>query len=152
MKLAFNGEAKYPDFRDGYELYKSRTRSRECLNQKTYNRVVREYCKRLAARLEEEGMVDLPKGLGSIAAVTLERKPQFRGDKFVGYGTMDWKKGHYDGSPQAFGIAFLPDRRKSQNLRCYGFVANRRLFQRMKERSSSFDCPWVPLELNDEMI
>lgn len=151
MKLAFSGEARYPDFRDGYELYKRRARSRECLDEKTYHRVVRDYCRDLAGRLENEGMADLPR-LGSIVAVKLERRPQFRGDKFVGYGSMNWKEGHYDGSHQAFGITFLPDRRRSQNLRCYGFVANRRLFKRMKERASGYDCPWIPLEFNDEMI
>jgi len=91
-------------------------------------------------------------GLGQIAAAIITRKPQYRGKKFIGYGKMDWDKGCFDGSPKAFGIVFLPNRNKKAGLRCYGFVANRKLFKRMKARYESDDCPWVPLEFNDDMI
>lgn len=152
MKLAFSGEARYPDFKDGYELYLRRSRTRECVDEKTYNRVVKEYCRRLAERIDKEGIADLPCGLGAVAAVTLRRKPQYRGKRFVGYGKMNWKTGYRDGRPTAFGVAFLPSRERNQNLRCYGFVANRKLFKRMKERYDAGTNSWHPMELNDEMI
>ena len=152
MKLAFSGQARYPDMTDGYALYCKRTRVGKPVDLNIYTAVVKEYCRMLAEDLKKEGMVDLPTGLGTIAAVTIRRRPQFRGKKFVGYGKMDWKKGHYDGEPEAFGLAFLPKRNKTNNLRCYGFVANRRLFKKMKELYDGFDCPWVPMEYGKEMI
>ena len=152
MKLAFHGQAKYADMSDGYDLYRRRTRTNEPVPLHIYTAVVKEYCRMMAEDLEKEGMVDLPVGLGTIAAVRIFRRPQFRGKKFVGYGKFDWKKGHYDGEPWAFGLAYLPRRTKTQNLRCYGFVANRRLFKRMKELHDGYDCPWVPMEYGNEMI
>ena len=151
MKLAFSGEARYPDFDDGYSLYKERSRGRENLDKNTYKKVVREFCKIMKDRLEDEGMVDFPNDLGSIAAINIKRKWKFFGDKLIGLGKKDWKSGNYDGSRYAFGVAFLPNRRKNENLRCYGFVANRKLFKRLKELYDD-DCRWVPLELNDDMI
>lgn len=106
----------------------------------------------LAEDLKNNGMTDFPCGLGTVAAVTIRRRPQYRGEKFIGYGSYNWEKGHYNGEPDAFGLAFLPKRDKTQNLRCYGFVANRRLFKKMKERYQSYDCPWVPMEYGNEMI
>ena len=152
MKLAFHGQAKYADMSDGYDLYRRRTRTNEPVPLHIYTAVVKEYCRMMAEDLEKEGMVDLPVGLGTIAAVRIFRRPQFRGKKFVGYGKFDWKKGHYDGEPWAFGLAYLPRRTKTQNLRCYGFVANRRLFKRMKELYEGYGCPWVPMEYGNEMI
>ena len=151
MKLAFSGQARYPEFEEGYRLYKSRNRSREPLDEKTYRRVVREYCKLLRRDLLADGMVDLP-SIGSLYATIFRRRPQYRGDKFVGYGKMDWEKGHYDGEPTAFGISFLPKRNKTSNLRSFGFVANRRLFQEMKALYQSYDCPWTPMEFDKEII
>ena len=152
MKLAFSGEGRYPEFEDGYRLYLKRARTNDNIDLKTYKKVVRLYCRRLAERLCENGIVDLPSGLGSIAAVTMDRKPQFRGTKFIGYGKKDWETGQYDWSKKAFGIAFLARSRKKDNLRSYGFVANRRLFKKISEHKDSFYCNWKPLEFNDEMI
>lgn len=152
MKLAFSGQGRYPDFDKGYELYVKRNRTDGYMDRESYARVVRKYCKMLAESLEEEGMVDLPAGLGSICAALFTRKPQYRGEKFVGYGKMLWDKGHYDGSMKAFGLLYMPRRDKSQNLRCYGFVANRRLFQRMKEKYDKRECNWVPIEFSNEMV
>ena len=152
MKLAFSGQARYPEMTDGFELYVRRSRKNECVDLHTYTAVVKEYCKMLSEDLKKYGMVDLPCELGSIAAVTIKRRPQFRGKKFVGYGKMDWENGHYDGESKAFGLAFLPKREKTNNLRCYGFVANRRLFKKMKELFGTYDCPWVPIEYGKEMI
>lgn len=151
MKLAFSGEARYPDTTEGYKLYVRRTKSRECIDKKTYDRIIRDYCRSLTERLLEDGMVDLPE-LGSVAAAMLRKKALYLGNKFIGYGKMDWKKGHYDGEPRAFGLVFLPNRRRSSNLRSFGFVANRKLFKRMKAVYLSDDCPWVPMEFEDEMI
>ena len=152
MKLAFSGEARYTDFSPGYELYVKRSKTGKYVDLKTYKRIVRSYCKALAERLCDEGYVELPAGLGAIAAITMDRKPQYRGKKFVGYGKMDWEKGHYDGSAKAFGITFLPRRRKKDNLRCYGFVANRALFKKIKAKSETYGCRWKPLEYTDDLI
>ena len=152
MKLAFSGEARYTDYNDGYDLYVKRSKKGEYVDFKTYKRIIRQYCAIIADKLLEDGYVELPADIGAIAAVTIERKPQYRGKKFIGYGKMDWEKGHYDGSNKAFGITFLPRRRKKDNLRCYGFVANRKLFKRVKEKSQDYHCKWKPLDFSEEMI
>lgn len=152
MKLAFSGQARYTDFEDAYDLYVKRSKKGEYVDASMYSRIVRAYCKLLADKLFEDGMVDLPKGLGSIAAAIITRKPQFRGKTFIGYGKMDWEKGHFDGNLKTFGLVYLPEHEKNPNLRSFGFVANRRLFKRVKERYNSEDCPWQPIEFNDEMI
>ena len=152
MKLAFSGRARYPDMKDGYALYVRRTRTGNPVDLHTYTVVVKEYCSLLAEELKKNGITDLPCGLGSVAAVIMRRRPQYRGKQFVGYGSYNWEKGHYDGEPKAFGLAFLPSRNRTNNLRCYGFVANRSLFKKMKELYRSYDCPWVPIEYGKEMI
>ena len=151
MKLAFNGQAHYTDFSKGYELYKKRNKKTP-IDAVTYNRVIRLYCKSLADRLLDDGMVDLPDGIGSISAAIITRKAQYRGKLFVGYGGMDWKKGHRDGKLKTFGMVFLPRRGKNENLRSYGYVANRQLFKRMKSEYESEDCKWQPIEFNDSLI
>lgn len=153
MKLAFNGKAHYTDFDKGYELYVSRSRKGECFDKKTYNRVIRLYCKKMAERLLDDGFVDLPAGLGMITAAEITRKPQYRGKTFVGYGKMDWKTGHRDGKLKTFGMVYLPRRGgRKENLRSYGYVANRALFKKMKSKYDSPGCSWALMEFNDEMI
>lgn len=152
MRLAFNKQGKYTDFKEGYELYVKRSRLGNFMDEKTYRKVVKAYCRMMADRIYEEGMVDLPGGLGSIMAATITRKPQYRGDKFIGYGKYDYEKGHFDGKLKTFGMVFLPRRQRTQNLRCYGFVANRRLFQKVKEKAIGFGCNWRPIEFNDDMV
>lgn len=152
MKLTFSGEARYPDYDAGYRLCVKRCRIRLPLEFSDYKRIIKRYCVSLAERLYDEGVVDIPGGFGQLAVAEIWRKPQYRGDKFIGYGQMNWNNGHYDGSPKAFGVVFLPNRSRSQNLRSYGFVANRALFKRLKARYEDKYCPWVPLEFNDEMI
>ena len=152
MKLAFSGQARYPEMTECYDAYVGRSRKNEFVDLHTYTCVVKEYCRLLAEDLKKDGIVDLPCGLGAVAAVIMMRRPQYRGDKFVGYGSFDWENGHFDGEPKAFGLAYLPRRDKNNNLRCYGFVANRRLFKKMKELYRSYDCPWVPMEYGKEMI
>ena len=152
MKLAFNGEARYVDYSDGYTLYLNRSRKGECMDRTMYSRVIRTYCQWMAKTILENGIVDLPARMGAVAAAILTRKPQWRGKKFIGYGKMDWQKGHYDGNLKAFGLVYLPTRKGNENLRCYGFVANRRLFKKMKEKYESGDCLWTPIEFEEEMI
>ena len=152
MKLAFSGQAHYSDLSKGYDLYVKRSRKDEYFDRETYNRVVRLYCRRLGERLGSDGIVDLPCDLGSLAAATITRKPQYRGDKFIGYGKMDWEKGHYDGQLKTFGIVYLPSRDRTQNLRCFGFVANRQLFKKVKGIYESDECGWRLLDFNDDMI
>lgn len=151
MKLAFNGQAKYPDYNDGYEKYRNRKRFDKPVPLNVYKNVVRDYCKIIAEELENNGMAELPAGLGMIAAATFTRKPYYRDNKFVGFGKMDWKNGNYDGSFKAFGITFLPKHDK-KNMRCFGFVANRQLFKRMKNIYDSENCNWTPLDFNDKMV
>jgi len=152
MKLAFSGEARYPVLKDSFHVYSRRVRGRLPVDYKVYCKVVKLYCASLAERLCNEGMADLPSDLGTLYASTIKRKPRYRNGKFDGFGKKDWKNGYYDGTPTAFGVVFLPNRNKSQNLRCYGFVANRALYKRLKGIYESRDCKWVPLEFNDEMI
>ena len=151
MRLAFSGEARYPDYDDGYELYKKRARSRECMDYTTYKRVVRRYCSELSDRLVNEGMVDLPCEIGSVSAAIFTRKAKYRNGKFLGYGKIG-KDGKFDGTLKAFGIVFAPNRNTSSNLRCYGFVTNRQLFKKVKSAYECEDCNWVPIEFKDEMI
>ena len=152
MRLAFTGEGRYAEFEKSYDEYVKRSKKGDYVDFKTYKRLVKGYCKRLVKRLIEEGMVDLPCGMGSIAAATLTRKLQYRGKKVIGYGKMDWKKGHYDGKLKAFGMVYLPRRGKNANMRSYGFVANRRLFQKMKNIHESGESNWTPIEFNERMV
>ncbi len=152
MKLAFNNQGRYPEFKNGYDLYLRRSKSEQTMDYTSYKRVIRAYCNSLADTLCKSGMVDLPKGIGSIAAATITRKPQYRGKMFVGYGRKDWATGEYDGSLKTFGLVFLPRMNKHHNLRCYGFVGNRNLFKKMKSIYLSDDCTWYPVEFNDDMI
>ena len=152
MKLAFSGLGRYPDFEMGYALYCRRNRSGKKLDEATYSRVIRLFCKSLAERLERDGCVDLPSNLGTICTAIITRKPQYRNKKFVGYGAFDWQKGQYDGKLKTFGMVFLPKHNEKDSLRCYGFVANRRLFKRMKEMYDGYDCPWTPIEFNEALI
>lgn len=153
MKLAFNNKAHYTDFSDGYALYKLRTKKGMIVDEALYRRVIKSYCRVLAKRLETEGAADFPNDMGTVAAVSITRKPQYRGKVFIGYGMKDWTTGMFDGKLRTFGIAYLPKRKKNkQILRCLGFVANRQLFQRMKNLYLTDTCPWALLEFNDDMI
>ena len=152
MRLAFSNKAKYPDFDSGYDLYAKRSRGRALISKDVYKRIIREYCLGMSMRLLNDGMVDIPGNIGTLYAAVIGRKPVYRDGKFVGYGKFDWATGRYDGERDAFGVVFLPNRRKTPNLRCYGFVANRRLFKKMKWLYESDYCPWVPIEFNDEII
>ena len=149
MKLALNNLAHYTDFSPGYDLYVRRSKTGDYVSLVDYKKIVRKYCSILKQRLLSSGMVDLPSKLGMITAAIITRKPQFRGNKFIGYGKMDWEAGHYDGKLKAFGLVFLPKHDKA-NLRCYGFVANRKLFAEMKEACLSG--AFRPMEFNEEMI
>ena len=142
----------YPDLSEGYALYVRRCKGRTPISHGEYCRAVKAYCRMLARRLESEGAVDLPKGLGTVAAARITRKPQYRGKTFIGYGKMDWTTGRYDGKLKTFGMVYLPKHGKNGNLRSLGFVANRRLFKRMKSKYESEDCTWILLDFNDGMI
>ena len=151
MKLAFSGQARFPKFDEGYSMYLNRKRTGDAVDLATYKKIVREYCRYLADNLLENGFADLPADLGTVSAATFTRRPIYRKNKFVGYGKMDWINGQYDGSPTAFGVAFLP-KHKNPNMRCFGFVANRSLFKRVKKEYESEECKWAPLDFNDDMV
>lgn len=152
MKLLFNGKEHYTDFDRGYDVYRARTKSRVVISNVMYRRIVRMYCRMLAGRLEEDGIVDLPCDLGTLSASVITRKAQYRGKKFIGYGGYDRNTGILDGKLKTFGIVFMPKHTRKGSLRCYGFVANRRLFRRMKDLYGRFECPWTAIDFYDEMI
>ena len=152
MRLAFDNQAHYADFSEGYKTYLKRTKVDKPVDEKTYKRIVKAYCKRLAQRFEEDGMIDLPCEMGTVTTAILTRRPQYRGKKFIGFGKKDWTTGLYDGTLKTFGIVFLPNRKVSQNLRCFGFVTNRRLFKKMKELNDGTGKKWTPVVFNDEMV
>ena len=152
MKLAFNGQAHYANFDAGYELYKRRSRAGEIVDEATYRKLVKSFCHRLSDKLMEDGIVDLPKEMGSIAAAIITRRPQYRNKKFVGYGGIDWTTGKYDGKLKTFGVVFLPGHSKNRNLRSFGFVANKQLFKKLKKKYESEACEWQPIEFKDELI
>lgn len=152
MKLAFNGQAHYIDFLGGYALYKKRTKKDFVVSFELYKRVIRCYCKLLAERLLQNGMIDLPKNYGIITSAIITRKPQYRGKKFIGYGAKVWRTGQYDGKLKTFGMVYLPRHGKHNNMRCLGYVANRCLFKKMKAIYESDSCSWQPIEFNDDLI
>lgn len=152
MKLAFTTKARYSDYSEGYARYKVAKHSKGCVSERTYHSVVRAYCKMLADSLLSDGMVDLPCEMGSIAVANILRKPQYRNNKFIGFGKWDWNTRAYDGQLKAFGIVFLPNRDTTNNLRSFGFVANRQLFRRIRAAWQNKEVAWVPVEFNDEMI
>lgn len=149
MKLAFNSKAHHPDYTGGYERYSSRGGKYKF---KMYRKIIRRYCEMLASRLLDEGMVDLPGNLGSIAAAEITRKPIYKNGEFVGYGRRDWRTGEYDGSLKAFGMVYLPRTDRNNNLRCLGFVANRELFTAMKKRYLKGEQKWELVTFDDSMI
>ena len=152
MKLAFNGQAHYTDFASGYDLYKKRSKAGRSFSEREYRRVIRTYCRLLADSLVKNGIVDFPGELGSVVAAVITRKAQYRGKKFIGYGGWDYKNKCYDGKLKTFGMVYLPRQKKNDNLRSFGFVANRQLFRRMKERFQDSLCPWTPITFEKEMI
>ena len=151
MRLAFDNQAHYTDFSAAYQLYLNRCRDGNPVDEKTYRRVLKAYCKMMAERLEEDGMVDLPNELGMLSVANIRRRGRWADGKFVGYGGYDWKNNAPYNDLKTFGIVYLPKHGKG-NLRCYGFVANRKLFQRMKEKYVSGASNWALMEFNDEMI
>lgn len=151
-KFVFSGKGRYPDFTEGYTLYSNRCRKTIPVSSVVYNNIIRDYCKYLSVSFERNGMVDFPNGIGTLFTAVFQRKPQYRGKTFIGYGKMDWETKHFDGSNTAFGIVYLPNRNKVQCMRCYGFVANRRLFQRLKKQYIEQTCDWKPMIFNEKMI
>lgn len=152
MKLAFNGKGHYTDFSESYDLYVKRSRGGDVFDERTFRRVVRSYCRILSERLIRDGIADLPCNMGTIVAARITRKPQYRGKEFIGYGKKDWKTGEYDGKLKTFGLVFLPKHGKNENLRCFGYVANRKLFQKVKSKYESDERTWELLDFNDDMI
>ena len=152
MRLAFDNMAHYTDFSKGYELYLKRCRNGRPVKESEYRRVVKQYCKALSESLSETGFITLPCDMGTITTAILTRKPQYRGDKFIGFGKKNWETGQYDGTLKAFGIVYMAKHTKNNNLRCYGFVANRRLFQKIKETYDSGSSYIVPADFTDELI
>lgn len=152
MRPAFYGKAGSTDMTCGYRCYSTRKKKHEPVSTVIYGRVVRAYCRRLAGKLEKDGMVQLPCGIGLLSAAFVRRKPRYRDGRFLGIGMYDPRTGKYDGTTEAFSIVLFPDISGTQNLRCYGFVCNSRLFRRMKKAWTEGTCAWRPARYDDDMI
>lgn len=142
----FSGDARYPDLDAAYDLYLKRsakTPVSRVLDKAQFNRIVKLFCKSKADELEKTGMIDLPCGLGMIAAVKVERKPTFdtRTGKYRTSSRVDWDETRRTGkisfmdSADTFGFVFVPKWKKgNENLRCVGIRANKELYRRMKDK------------------
>ena len=152
MGIVFKGKARYPSMSDGYALYLRRTKKPETeLDEKTYGKVIKAYCKTLAELLENDGIVDLPCKLGSIVVTRYKYRWKFTNDgKIHGRGKTDWAKTRelWNNDPKAaenkvrvmspdlYGtvIAYVPNHYTANgNLRAVGFRANRELYRRIAE-------------------
>lgn len=143
--MFFEGKARRADYGPGYARYLSRcvkTPKDRVLDDKAYGKVIQAYCQHLADTLENQGIIDLPSGMGSIVAVRIRLKPQY--NKAMG----KWfTKGT---NPHSFGFIYTPRREKGyENLRCYGYRANRRLYDRMRKK---YDDGTLPFYLFDSEI
>ena len=152
--VLFKGEARYPDLESGYELYKRRsvkTDKENLLDQVTYNRIVKQYCKELAGRLLEEGVVDLPNDIGCVAAVEVTKRATYdrRQKKYRSVGLVDWNATREAGEivrkdgNKTLGFVFSPKRVKGHNnLRCFGIRANKALYKKVRAMYDEGDLPF----------
>ena len=140
--MFFGKGTRQADFGPGYDRYLGRSRKSpqdRVLDKSAYRTVVMDYCKYLAKRLEGEGMIDLPCGIGSIVAVSIRRKPTYDKVRKAWRGTK--------GDKYTFGFIFSPRREEgNENFRCYGFRANAELYRRMRKM---YDDNALPFYLND---
>lgn len=153
--------AKYPDLADGYRLYSNRSMTTpryRLLGEREYSRVVKKYCRQMAVVLEEEGSVNLPCGLGMVAAVNIRKRPVYdsREGKYRPARNIDWgltmQSGQmtYKDGTNTFGFVYVPKIMKSRGvLRCLGFVANRLLYRRMRKM---YDEGTLPFYLADKDV
>lgn len=159
----FNGESHYPDMSDGYRLYLERCRNtdeRVILTEKQYNNVIRMFCRSLAGDIESNGMVDLPCGMGTIAAVRISRTPKYiKSERRYAYRSVDWDRTRADGrivisdEPYAFGIAYMAKHMsRVSNSRCFGIRANKALFKRMKSRYKEGSLGFQLVDMNNYVI
>lgn len=152
MKL-FKNQSRYPDLSKGFETYRNRSKNtpeERIFDEVQYNRIVKKYCKMLSEVLQNEGIVDLPSDIGSIAAVSIKRKPLYnrKTKMFMTNDYIDWnetrKTGRIvrDDNPNTFGFVFVPKHIKGhENFRCFGIRANKTLYQRMRKHydTGTFD-------------
>ena len=142
----FINKARYPDLTNGYLLYRNRsslTPPERLLTEAQFNRVIKRYCKRLATMVEDCGVADLPCDMGAIVAVNIKKRPVYdaREKKFKPARSVDWDKTRetksmvYKYDPNTFGFVFAPKHIRGRNIfRCFGFVANKSLYKRMREK------------------
>lgn len=105
----------------------------------------------LADRLEKEGMVDLPSDIGMLAAVNIRKRPVYdkREGKYRPARSIDWDKVRetgtmaYKDSPNTFGFVFVPKHlRKRAIFRCFGFVANKSLYKKLRQEYNKGTLPF----------
>lgn len=147
--VLFKGESRYPDLSAGYTLYRHRsatTPQERVMTEEQYNKVVKAFCKNTAERFEEEGIVDMPCGMGSVAAVSVTKKPTYDPvlGKYRSANNIDWESTRREGKVirkdgrRTFGIAFVPKRLEGlSNFRCFGIRANKALFKKLKKQYDS---------------
>ena len=159
--IPFKHTARYPDLTNGYMLYRNRSMNTppdRLLTEEQYNRIVKSYCKELAGRIESQGVADLPSDMGAIVAVNIYKKPVYNAKekKYKLARSIDWnatretKEIVYKDCPNTFGFVFAPKHIKKNNiLRCFGFVANKALYKRLKAK---YDEGILPFYLADKDI
>jgi len=157
--MFFDRKARKPNLSDGYARYLGRctkTPEDKILDYKTYRKIVGDYCGMLADRLEQEGVIDLPSGIGSIVAVAIRRRPRYdkTASKWRSTQVINWKATKQDGAtvysdtPYTFGFIFSPRREKGyENFRCYGIRLNYKLYARMRKM---YEDGMLPFHLNNK--
>lgn len=155
--MFFDKKARIPDLRSGYERYVGRcanTKKENILDYSTYRKIVDDYCGMLAQRLEQEGTIDLPCGIGSIVAVAMRRRPTYdkKANRWRSSQAVNWKATKREGTvvyhntPNTFGFILSPRREKGyENFRCYGIRVNAKLYARMRKQ---YDDGMLPFHLN----
>lgn len=157
--MFFDNKARRPNYDSGYAKYLGRcakTKADKVFDRSRYISIVKDYCKMLAQRLEDEGTIDLPCGMGSIVAVSIRRRPRYnkRTGKWHLANSIDWEMFRNEGvkmykdDKYTFGFIYSPRREEGfENLRCYGIRANEELYSRMRKK---YDDGELPFYLSDK--
>lgn len=158
MNILFKNKSRYPDLNNGYKLYECRSipKGESVVSRNTYNRIVKMFCKSLASSLIETGMIDLPCDIGSIAVVSIHKKPIYdKRKKCYTYNNLiDWnrtrKEGRviHGGSLDTVGIKFIAkNKRGRDNFNCFGIRANKSLYKKIKDMYNNNELQFIPVDI-----